>query len=238
MFRRLEVFPTRVDVENHVAAELLAVIDTAVSTRGRADIILTGGTVGIGCLVALEHLARERSVAWDSVHVWWGDERFLPTDHSDRNDGQARAALLEHVSIPSANLHPFPPDRGQSIDRARDEFCDQFPDGFPDFDVVLNGIGPDGHVASLFPGSTYEVGSDVIAIHNSPKPPAERLSFTFEALNRASRVWIVAAGSDKANAISRLMAESPRDVTPATALHGKLETAVFVDVDAAAEITG
>jgi 6-phosphogluconolactonase len=90
----------------------------------------------------------------------------------------------------------------------------------------------------LFPGSTYEVGSDVIAIHNSPKPPAERLSFTFEALNRASRVWIVAAGSDKANAISRLMAESPRDVTPATALHGKLETAVFVDVDAAAEITG
>jgi 6-phosphogluconolactonase len=238
MFRRLEVFPTRVDVENHVATELLAVIDTAVRARGRADIVLTGGTVGIGCLVALERFARDRSVAWDSVHVWWGDERFLPGDHGDRNDGQARHALLGYVSIPSANLHPFPADRGQSVDEARDEFCGQFPDGFPEFDVVLNGIGPDGHVASLFPGCSYEVGSDVIAIHNSPKPPAERLSFTFEALNRASRVWIIAAGSDKANAISRLMAESPRDVTPATALQGKLETAVFVDVDAAAEITG
>ena len=237
MFRRLTVFPTRVEVENHVATELLGVIDGAILTRGRADIVLTGGTVGIGCLVALERLVRNRSVAWDAVHVWWGDERFVPSGHEDRNDGQAERALLAHVSIPAENIHSFPTSRGQTVDEACTEFCAQFPDGFPDFDVVLNGIGPDGHVASLFPGSTYEIGSEVVAIHNSPKPPSERLSFTFEALNRASRVWIIAAGIDKSDAISRLMAESPADVTPATALHGTVETAVFVDADAASQIS-
>ena len=236
MSRRLHVVPTRLDVENHVAAMLLDVINDAVLTRGRADIVLTGGTVGIGCLVALERRARDHTVAWDAVHVWWGDERFVPADHADRNDGQAERALLAHVPVATENIHSFPSSRGQTVDEACTEFCAQFPDGFPDFDVALNGIGPDGHVASLFPGSSFEVGHDVIAVHNSPKPPPERLTFTFDALNRASRVWIVAAGKDKADAISRLMSDSPRDITPATALRGKLETVVVVDADAASEI--
>jgi 6-phosphogluconolactonase len=227
-----------VDVENHVATELLAVIDTAVRARGRADIVLTGGTVGIGCLVALERFARDRSVAWDSVHVWWGDERFVPAGNPERNEKQARDALFSRVLIPEENLHVFPADHGQTVQDARDEFLAEHVDGFPAFDVVLNGIGPDGHAASLFPGLPHGDGEDVIAVTNSPKPPTQRLSFTFDALNRGQRVWIVASGVVKAVAVSRIIADFPESDTPAAALHGVIETVVWVDADAASAISG
>jgi 6-phosphogluconolactonase len=101
---------------------------------------------------------------------------------------------------------------------------------------VLSGIGPDGHTASLFPGFPHGEGHDAIAVSNSPKPPGERLSLTFDALNRGRHVWIVASGLDKADAVSRIVHDSPESETPAAALRGVDETVVWVDSDAASRL--
>ena len=238
MSRRLEVLPTRTAVEDRVAIELLDAIESALAARGHADIVVTGGTVGIGVLAAVSRSPRASAVDWARVHVWWGDERFVPAEHLERNERQAREALFSHIDIPNTNLHPFPSDHGQTLNDARDEFLAENVDGFPEFDVVLNGIGPDGHAASLFPGLPHGEGEDIIAVENSPKPPAQRLSFTFDALNRGLRVWIVASGADKAAAVARILADSPESETPAAALSGVVETVVWVDADAASAISG
>lgn len=234
MTRRFVVLPTRSDVEVRVADQLLNEIELALSSRGRADVVVTGGTVGIGVLAAVLRNHRVHDVDWAQVHVWWGDERFVPDGHADRNDRQAHEALLDHIAIPVGNLHPFPTDSGQSIETARDTFLTDNPDGFPQIDVALNGIGPDGHAASLFPGRDHGDSDDVIAVRDSPKPPADRLSFTFGVLNRSRHVWIVASGADKADAVRRIAENSPTSITPAAGLSGVTDTVVWVDADAAA----
>jgi 6-phosphogluconolactonase len=142
--------------------------------------------------------------------------------------------LLDHIAIPAGNLHPFPTDAGQSVETARDEFLSRYPDGFPQFDVALNGIGPDGHAASLFPGRDHGKSFSVIAVRDSPKLPPERLSFTFDVLNQSRHVWIVASGADKADAIRRIAANSPTSETPAAGLDGVVDTVVWLDTAAAA----
>ncbi len=237
MTRRLVVLPDRAAVETAVASGVLDIIVDATFARGRADVVVTGGTVGIGSLAAIARDPRAKSIAWNLVHLWWGDERFVPVGDADRNEGQAATALIEQIEIPTSNIHTFPADDGQGLNAARDIFRAHLRDelgNHPRFDLVLNGIGPDGHVASLFPGLPHgDKGDLVIAVDNSPKPPPHRLSLTFEALNGGRHVWVVAAGEDKADAISRLMSDSPEDVTPATALHGTEETVVFADSAAA-----
>jgi 6-phosphogluconolactonase len=235
MTRKFVVVPLRADVENRVAKELLTVVIRALESRGRADVVVTGGTVGIGVLAAALRDDRVHDVAWSRVHVWWGDERFVPENHTDRNDRQARDALFDHVAIPEDNVHPFPAEHGQSVEEARDDFVSRYPHGFPQFDVALNGVGPDGHVASLFPGRAHGVAESVIAVRDSPKLPAERLSFTFSILNNSHHMWIVASGADKAEPIRRIALNSPTDETPAAGLHGLTETVVWLD-EAAAEL--
>jgi 6-phosphogluconolactonase len=187
-------------------------------------------------LAAVINDSRVHDIDWSRVHVWWGDERFVPKGDADRNDQQARAALFDHVSIPADNLHPFPADSGQSVEEAQVEFLGRNSEGFPAFDVALNGIGPDGHVASLFPGHDHGEALSVIAMRDSPKLPAERLSFTFAVLNRSRHVWIVASGSDKAEAIRLLAQDSPTTETPATGLSGTEDTVVWLDAAAAARV--
>jgi 6-phosphogluconolactonase len=127
-----------------------------------------------------------------------------------------------------------------TLDEAREQFATTLQSEFhgdPHFDVVLNGIGPDGHVASLFPGRDHGLPDEyVIAVEESPKPPTERLSLTFSALNRGERVWIIAAGADKAHAIGELVSGAPEDMIPATALRGTVETALYLDEAAASSI--
>lgn len=237
MTRRIEVRPTRALLEESVATEFLAVVRDSLITRGRADVVVTGGTVGIGVLAALARNPRVSTVDWSQVHVWWGDERFVPDGNSERNDQQARDALFSHIAVPYENLHTFPSKNGQTVADARDDFISVHGNEFPVFDVVLNGIGPDGHVASLFPGLPHGDDHNVIAVDDSPKPPAERLSFTFPALNRGKRVWIIAAGSDKSGAVARLIENAPETEVPATALRGQTETVVWLDADAASQIS-
>lgn len=237
MKRRIEILPSRAALEDRVAAEMVTVIQASVDGRGRADVVVTGGTVGIGTLDALARSTDASALDWTRIHVWWGDERFVPAGHADRNEQQARDALFSRVAIPAENLHIFPANHGQTVEQARKEFLAENISGFPAFDLVLNGIGPDGHAASLFPGLPHGEGQDVIAVSNSPKPPAERLSFTFDALNRGQHVWIIASGVDKADAVARIVGDSPESETPAAALRGAVETVVWVDSDAASAIS-
>jgi len=237
MKRRVEILPTREALEDRVAAEMVTVIQASVDARGRADVVVTGGTVGIGTLAALARMTQVSALDWTRIHVWWGDERFVPAGHADRNELQARDALFSQVAVPAENLHVFPANHGQTVEEARDEFLAEHQGEFPTFDVVLSGIGPDGHTASLFPGLPHGEGEDVIAVSNSPKPPAERLSLTFDALNRGQHVWIIASGEDKAVAVSRIIADFPESETPAAALRGLVETVVWIDADAASATT-
>ena len=236
MTRRFITLPSRSDVEIRVADQLVTEILSAVTARGRADVSVTGGTVGIGVLAAVMRDRRVHDVDWSRVHVWWGDERFVPGGHADRNDQQARDALFDHVSIPEQNLHTFPADIGQTVEAARDDFLARYIGGFPEFDVALNGIGPDGHAASLFPGRDHGGSESVIAVRDSPKLPPERLSFTFGVLNHARHVWIVASGVDKADAVRRIAADSPTSETPAAGLRGTVETVLWLDADAAGQL--
>ena len=234
------VEPTREALVSRVAHELLDLLVDATSEQDRVDIVLTGGTVGIDVLREVKELPRVGAVEWQKVRVWWGDERFVPENDPDRNDRQAKDALLDSLPLRQENIHAFPADHGQSLELALAEFKAGFNREFagsPRLDVVLNGVGHDGHVASLFPGRDHgEPNEFVVSIDDSPKPPSQRLSMTFDALNSGAHVWLVAAGSDKAAAIAELMQGSSQPGAPASHLKGRISTTVFVDELAASEL--
>lgn len=240
MIDRVVTLPDRTAVETAVATDVLIELARAIADRGRADIVLTGGTVGIGSLAAIAHHPDRDEIDWRAVRVWWGDERFVPTSNPDRNEVQATDALLGQLPLTLSNVFRFPAADGITLESARDRFELTIRDEFlgdPRFDLVLCGIGPDGHVASLFPGRDHGDGTQfVIAVDDSPKPPPRRLSLTFETLNRGDKVWIVCAGADKANAIGRLMQGAPVSEIPAAGLDGRVETALYLDVAASALI--
>lgn len=203
-------------------------------TKPLAHLNITGGTVGILTLAKLGEI--DSSVDWNRVHIWWGDERFVEKASNDRNAVQANNAWLAASSIPSENIHPFPAsDDGLTLDEAAAIFeheVGKYAAGgasAPVFDIVLLGMGPDGHVASLFPGSeAFRSSTTVIAEHNSPKPPPQRLSFTYDAINSASEVWFTVAGADKAAAVEAVFTDEECDL-PAAKIAGSIKTVWFVD---------
>jgi 6-phosphogluconolactonase len=238
--KSLVVEATRDNLVHRVANDFLDVVGEATSESERVDIVLTGGTVGIDVLREVSTLPEVDQIDWSKVRIWWGDERFVPDGDSDRNELQAREALLHSLPLSPGHIHPFPADDGQPLESALSKFRKEFEkefNGAPVFALVVNGMGPDGHVASLFPGLDQGEADDfVIAIDDSPKPPAKRLSLTFRALNASEHVWIIAAGSDKAAAIAQVMTLEPTEECPATLLKGHKSTRVYVDALAASEL--
>lgn len=212
-------------VATGAAEAIVARINELLASQDAVNLVVTGGTVGILTLAKL----REISFDWSRVHVWWGDERFVEKASGDRNELQARNAWLDHVDIPAENLHPFPAsDEGLSLDDAAAAFR-AVVEGIR-FDILLLGIGPDGHVASLFPGHSA-VGELVVAEHNSPKPPPQRLSLSYEAINSAREVWFTVAGADKADAVSVAFGDDPTSL-PVGRVRGVERTVWFVDATA------
>ena len=221
------VHPDRESLAAAVAARLVTRILDAQALRGRAGVVLTGGTVGTMALAQLAGSPAARAVDWSAVDLWWGDERFLPSGDADRNETQAREALLDALvplGLDPARVHAMPasdgPD-GDDPDAAAVRYADELArvareDGVggpvPVLDVLLLGVGPDGHVASLFPGHpaaqpvSAEDERTVVAVRDAPKPPPTRLSLTLPVITSAEEVWCVVDGEAKAAVVAEALA--------------------------------
>ena len=213
-----------------------------VQAEGRVPAIaLTGGGIADQVHAAVARLADESSVDWSRVDVWWGDERFVAAGDDERNALQARRALLDHVALDPTRVHEVPAsDSGVGdVEAAAAAYSETVREhGGGRFDVVMLGIGPDGHVASLFPGSDQlEVDDRVaVAVRDSPKPPPQRVSLTYGALNRTAEVWFLVSGDGKADAVARALAGADRHEIPATGVRGQDRTVWFLDEAAASRL--
>lgn len=227
---RIDVLSDGKEVARLVAKQLSSRLQSLLAVQPEVHLMLTGGTVGIASLVAFSELPEIKDIDLTRVHFWWGDERYLDHDHPDRNAVQARNSLLSKISLDETKVHEFPSlDSGLSLDEAATEFEHQVRKVAPKFDIVLLGMGPDGHVASLFPGSKLPAtGAIIFAEHRSPKPPSERLSFSYASLNEADEVWFVVSGSDKAEALGKLLEHADSDL-PVARVRGSRETRLFTD---------
>jgi 6-phosphogluconolactonase len=211
--------------------------------------VLTGGGIGTKVLAELAAAPARDAVDWRRVEVWWGDERFLPTGHPERNETGARSALLDHVDVLAAHVHPMAgpdgPD-GANPEAAAERYArelraaaqPQDRAGVPVFDVLMLGIGPDAHVASLFPGlpALYEEQRTVVAVRGAPKPPPTRLSLTLPAIRAATDVWVLASGQEKAGAVRLALSGAGPVQVPAAGARGLSQTLFLVDRAAAAEV--
>lgn len=212
-----------VDALVPVLAETLCLeAESAIAARGVFHLVLAGGSTPLALYRALadKHAGDAR---W---HIWYGDERCLPVDHPERNSVMAETAWLAASSIPAENRRPIPTELGSR--EAAASYATWLAD-VPDFDVVLLGMGEDGHTASLFPAHNWgEVpgGPDVLAVHDAPKPPPERVSLSAARLSRSAQVWFVITGSGKRHALRNW---ATGEVLPIAVVHGRHQTVAWVD---------
>jgi 6-phosphogluconolactonase len=230
------------------AAALVARLAAAQAVHGSASVVLTGGGVGTAVLEQVAALAAapaRETVDWTAVDVWWGDERFLPADDDERNEKGARRALLDRVGVPAHRVHAMPPSGGEfdrpedAADRYAAELAAAAPSGLrlPRFDVLLLGMGPEGHVASIFPDSPAVADErPVVAVRDCPKPPPTRVSLGFSAINAAEEVWLLVAGKGKAPAVAQALRGASPSELPAAGVHGRQATRWLLDADAASEL--
>ena len=176
------------------AQRVLQSASRAIAERGLFRIVLAGGRTP----EAAYRLLVGADTDWSRWEVYFGDERCLPVDDAERNSLMAARALLDSVTIPAANIHPIPAERG--AEAAAGEYEPVIRAAMP-FDLVLLGIGEDGHTASLFPGQLHPADQLVHAVHNAPKPPPDRVSLSARALSEARKVLILATGAGKRAAI-------------------------------------
>jgi len=230
-----------------VAARLVTRLVDAQSA-GSASVVLTGGGIGIAMLEELRENPARDAVDWRRLDVWWGDERFLPAEHPERNETQARGALLDAVPLEAARIHPMPASDGPAGDdpeAAAERYAAELhtatrPEDHgrvPTFDVLLLGMGAEGHTASIFPESpaAYDDRA-VVAVRGAPKPPPTRLTLTFEAINCAAEVWLLVAGAEKAPIVSLALAGAGRVQVPAAGVRGRRRTLWLLDQAAASEL--
>lgn len=260
---QISISADRSAVTQAIAEKLLSVVTDALNGQALVHVSLTGGGAGIATLRALRELIRTSSaplVDWSRVHFWWGDERLLPRGEADRNETQAREALLDFLlaehGLTEENIHAMPtsedaanPAAGAQMYAQALECC--APEGgipgpngalnIPQFDVMLLGVGPDGHINSLFPGkdSLNVTGKSTTGEEEAPQElgPPLRVTLTFDAVHTAKRVWMAVTGADKAEAAASALSAEP-DVSefPAANARGLEETVWHLDRAAAEQL--
>lgn len=237
---RVLVHPDKQALADATAARLIVALQDAQADHAEVHVAATGGSMGSAVWAGVAASAARASVDWTSVHIWWGDERYLPAGDPDRNDYQNDGAGLATLGLDPAKVHRIAgPDTSVDAEASAAAYATELrAAGGGAWDVVLLGVGPDAHVASLFPGHPAQQTTDAIAVavHDSPKPPPTRVSLTFECLNRADRVWFIVAGADKAPAVAVSLAGAGPDLSSAAQVHGTGETLWLLDTEAASAV--
>jgi 6-phosphogluconolactonase len=238
---QLRVFPDSEQLVNSVVTGIIKAISSELYAHDRADVVLTGGGVGTAVALHLIDVMPQTAVDWAKVHLWWGDERFVSFSSVERNDLPVVSSLAQ-MPLPRPALHRVgEPAREFSLSDAAAGYADDLEQMFAEksessgFTVVLLGLGPDGHVASIFPRHP-SVDSQLVClpVDDSPKLPAHRVSMSLETLGNSRHVWILASGAEKHDALDKLMTEGiePAEI-PARGVHGQESTIVWVDHQAA-----
>jgi 6-phosphogluconolactonase len=255
---KVSIHPSQASLAASVAARLITRLVDIQSDRGTATVVLTGGSIGTAALQAVAESPAHTAVDWPNVHFWWGDERFLRAEDPDRNAVQARAALLDRIAADPVKIHEFgSKDEFPDEDAAAADYAEQLaaaaraelaadPDTvqadprLPCFDILLLGVGPDAHVASLFPemAGIRTKGVTTVGVPDAPKPPPQRISLTLEAITTAQEVWLSVSGSDKAGAVGLALAGAGHVQVPAAGARGRKKTLWLIDQDAAQKLPG
>jgi 6-phosphogluconolactonase len=231
-----------------VAARVVTRLVDAQAAQGSASLVLTGGGIGTAVLADLAATPVRDAVDWRRLDIWWGDERFLPAGDPERNETGAHAALLDHVDVDPSRVHPMPakdgPD-GDNPEKAAERYAAELrkatrPEDHgevPSFDILLLGLGPDTHVASLFPGmpALYDDRA-VVAVRGCPKPPPTRITLTLQSIRTAREVWIIAAGESKATAARMALSDSGPVQVPSAGARGRQRTLFLLDRAAASQL--
>lgn len=236
--------PSADEVAARVAGDVLALLRDAQASGRDPHLVLTGGSISRKVHAAMA--AADEGPDWARVGFWWGDERYVAGDDEERNAGQAWEDLLARVPVDAERVHAMPAADDDYLDVEAaawahgEELSAAMPsvsDGEPWFDVLMLGIGPDGHCASLFPGrGEVESEAVVLAVRDSPKPPPVRITMGMATLRRARHVVFVATGEEKADAVARSVAGGALRETPAAGPRGLESTTWYVDDPAGARL--
>lgn len=245
MSATIERYPDTAALVAAAGDRLVTAIVAAIDKRGSAHVVLTGGGTGTGLLKRVAEKGTD--IDWSKVHLYWGDDRFVPEDDDERNYKQAREALLDHVDIPAANVHPIAASGaqfGDDLDAAAADYervlaanADSG-EPAPDFDVHLLGMGGEGHINSLFPHTpaVRETGRLVVGVEDSPKPPPRRITLTLPAVRRSREVWLVVSGDAKADAVAAAIGGADAEDVPAAGAVGSESTVWLLDEAAASKL--
>ena len=223
---RWHTYSATSELEQAATQAILQAAELAISLRGAFHIVLAGGTTPR----KVYELMRDADADWAAWHVYFGDERCLPPEHAERNSRMAALAWLNHVAIPPAQIHIIPAEQGATIAA---EIYAQTLAGIAQFDLVLLGLGEDGHTASLFP--QHELGDSAdaaatLAVLDAPKPPPQRVSLSARRLSAARQVMFLVTGAGKQEAINawRNGASIPAAaITPATGVDVYVEAGLL-----------
>lgn len=224
------------------AARLVTRIVDVQAAKGSASVVLTGGGTGIAILRELRDSSARDAIDWSRLDLYWGDERFVPADSDDRNEKQAREALLDHVPLDPKRVHPMAPSDGEfgdDVDAAAAAYAEVLAANDAAFDIMLLGLGGEGHTASIFPESpaVYEKERSVVAVRDCPKPPPTRISLTLPAIRRAQDIWLVTGGDAKADAVAQALAGAGEVQIPVAGARGSRRTLWLLDRGSASKLT-
>ncbi|MER6666068.1 6-phosphogluconolactonase [Amycolatopsis japonica] len=224
------------------AARLVTRIVDVQAAKGSASVVLTGGGTGIAILRELRDSSARDAIDWSRLDVYWGDERFVPADSDDRNEKQAREALLDHVPLDPKRVHAMSPSDGEfgdDVDAAAAAYAEILAANDAAFDIMLLGLGGEGHTASIFPDSpaVHEKERSVVAVRDCPKPPPTRISLTLPAIRRAQDIWLVTGGDAKADAVAQALAGAGEVEIPVAGARGSRRTLWLLDRGSASKLT-
>lgn len=238
---QIEVFSDGAHLAAAMASTVAEIINKAVEQHNRCTIALAGGSTPKRLYTVLASDPYRNEIPWDRLFLFLGDERYVPRDHPDSNFRMAREALLDHVSVPGLQVFPMPThyDPAEAAARYETSLRETFAvseDSIPEFDLVLLGIGGDGHTASLFPGTrALDIYDRLVVENHVPQQKAMRITFTIPLLQSAASTILLATGEDKADAVFRAVHGEPDlEETPSQLLRESSGTVIFALDEAAA----